>query len=144
MTKKFDFYKASFALPKDVKDKWVAALRSGEYAQCEGRMSREVMLDGYQTTGYCCLGVLEKITIGQVISDGTPSAESANAIGIVFAFKDATEPDGTNNYGEVCGSHFSVSRQGEEVMLTNLNDNGTSFSEIADLIEENVETYERT
>lgn len=41
-------------LPIEFKEKWIAALRSGEYKQTE-----KYLYDGY---GYCCLGVACKIT----------------------------------------------------------------------------------
>lgn len=47
-------------MPQSIKDKWVAALRSGEYKQ-----GQRFLCD--DTTGsYCCLGVLEVITDGEV------------------------------------------------------------------------------
>jgi len=39
---------------QEIKEKWVAALRSGEYKQGTGRLRIEI-IGGYQ---YCCLGVL--------------------------------------------------------------------------------------
>ena len=45
----------------DVKARWVAALRSGEYGQCQGRLA-----DG--KGGYCCLGVLAKVE-GDLVLD---------------------------------------------------------------------------
>lgn len=38
------------------RDKWVEALRSGEFAQCKRRLKREG--DGDIPDSYCCLGVL--------------------------------------------------------------------------------------
>lgn len=47
---------------KEDKARWVAALRSGNYHQCEGTLT-----DG---KGYCCLGVMEKVLgTGQVEED---------------------------------------------------------------------------
>lgn len=37
-------------MDKELKAKWVAALRSGEFKQCKGTLHNGV--------GYCCLGVL--------------------------------------------------------------------------------------
>lgn len=44
---------------KEVKEKWVAALRSGDYKQGFNRL-KTVMndLDGKDVSSYCCLGVL--------------------------------------------------------------------------------------
>ena len=43
-------------MDKKLKARWVAALRSGEYKQCQ-----RVLHDG---VGYCCIGVLETILGG--------------------------------------------------------------------------------
>lgn len=40
-------------MDQELKAKWTAALRSGEYKQGAGRLRRD--------TGYCCLGVLGEI-----------------------------------------------------------------------------------
>lgn len=40
----------------DVKERWVAALRSGEYTQAKGNL--KVKLEGDGRYGHCCLGVL--------------------------------------------------------------------------------------
>lgn len=41
-------------MKKDIKDKWVEALRSGKYKQCTGALCRVY----YNGCAYCCLGVL--------------------------------------------------------------------------------------
>lgn len=41
-------------MDKELKDKWVAALRSGEYKQTKGKFHDTTR----ETGGYCCLGVL--------------------------------------------------------------------------------------
>lgn len=56
-------------LPKKFKEKWVAALRSGEFKQVTGALSAQFVDDTYdknkptETTkiGFCCLGVACKI-----------------------------------------------------------------------------------
>ena len=45
-------------MPKEMKDKWLTALRSGDYEQAQGRLC----VDG----AYCCLGVLQKEVSGEV------------------------------------------------------------------------------
>lgn len=52
----------------EVKAQWVAALRSGEYAQTKGRLR-----DG---SGYCCLGVLCEVAVKEgVIGKPTQGAD---------------------------------------------------------------------
>ena len=50
----------------ELKQKWLAALRSGEYKQCTGSLSGIAMDDS--GVGYCCLGVLAKVAGLYVIS----------------------------------------------------------------------------
>jgi len=45
-------------LTKEQFDKWVAALRSGEYEQGKHRLKKEKLSGGYK---YCCLGVLNAV-----------------------------------------------------------------------------------
>lgn len=52
----------SQSMPKELKAKWVAALRSGEYKQGIGAMRSA-------DDGYCCLGVLEMVAEGKVETD---------------------------------------------------------------------------
>lgn len=47
---------------KSVKAKWIKALRSGKYHQCEGLLKEDITLnDGTEAPGYCCLGVLAEV-----------------------------------------------------------------------------------
>ena len=45
-------------MTQELKEKWVAALRSGEYSQCKASLKEDA---GNGTVGYCCLGVLREI-----------------------------------------------------------------------------------
>lgn len=54
-------------MPGNIADKWLAALRSGEYTQAQ-----EVLFNPH-TNGFCCLGVLQNCISGQIIPD--PSGE---------------------------------------------------------------------
>lgn len=51
-------------LPKEFAEKWVAALRSGEYAQTTGRLA-DLDDEDREPCAYCCLGV------ATIILDGT-------------------------------------------------------------------------
>lgn len=55
-------------MPKETLDKWLAALRSGEYKQTPGVLRS---LDG----GYCCLGVLQHVLDGKVTPDEVDNEE---------------------------------------------------------------------
>lgn len=132
------FEYAAFALPRDVKDTWLTALRSGEYKQ-----GYNVLYDKYED-GYCCLGVLEKAVLGDVDRKktrsgtplGMPRKASCEAMGVVF--QEDRPPVGRCKEAHVSG--FTV----HGGTLPELNDYGSmSFKEIADLIEKHVEVYDR-
>ena len=44
-------------LPKEFKEKWIAALRSGKYVQGEGFLYRRFDDDDHSSECYCCLGI---------------------------------------------------------------------------------------
>lgn len=104
---------------KDIK-KWVAALRSGEYAQGKHRL--------HNADGYCCLGVACKIFIDKpivrrygFIDGGLPSAQP-----------DA--PEWLKNLGT--DIRFKGDEEEKGLFLSYLNDElNYTFDEIADILE---------
>lgn len=132
-----------------VKQKWVAALRSGEFQQCRGTLRKG--------DSYCCLGVLSELAVRDgVISPAAALPETdwranrgegetvfaydneaghlpavvAEWAGLTYDYEDwmtdevVTEPD------------VDPSVNGKE--LSGMNDYGSTFTEIADLIEEHL------
>ena len=93
---------------KELRAKWVAALRSGEFEQGHGTLH----LNGR----YCCLGV------GARIAGFDLSIEQANLDSVYIDFRDAVGLQ--NNLGHFEGGGLAL-----------LNDRGVPFSEIADIIE---------
>jgi hypothetical protein len=54
-------------MPAELADKWLAALRSGEYHQASGMLCRAAGGERHSApTGYCCLGVLQVVADGDV------------------------------------------------------------------------------
>lgn len=113
-------------MPKEMKEKWLAALRGNEYPQ--GYMQ----LQDYNG-GYCCLGVLEMVCDGKV--------ERASMRG---------GPVLTYPTEDWCLSHKVDFSPAEMRILGQMNDGkpdpfsagqigACSFSEIADFIEKEVE-----
>lgn len=103
-------------LPQDIKDKWITALRSGEYKQATG-----ILYDRTKDS-YCCLGVLGKIC--------------GYTENILQNYR-ALERHAFENTPNVCRGHASdnnvVSR------LTRMNDiEQLNFIEISDYIEQNL------
>ena len=110
-------------MKKEIADKWVAALRSGDYKQCKGHLK--------DSTGHCCLGVLSEISgIGE-----WESVEDHD----YFIFKDGSTEK------QVCGVTRKVLKwsglkeslgEFKGGALYELNDRGLAFGGIADVIEE--------
>ena len=111
--------------------KWVEALRSGRFKQGKGRLWNPT------TDEYCCLGVASELYAAEnpeyvVKSDGNNkhygfTVEAGGWIGIL----DPTVSDWLG-LAELDGR---FSRGGLNPSLAGLNDQGSSFQEIADIIE---------
>jgi hypothetical protein len=104
---------------KELKAKWVAALRSGEFKQC-----RQQLVDPV-TGGMCCLGVLR-----HVMSPG--SYESLNGQGKMLAESVAHGLGFRMTDSDRANAGFVITELSEQ------NDGGKSFAEIADFIEANL------
>lgn len=119
----------------ELKTKWIEALRSGRY-----RQAQNVLRD--PSGAMCCLGVL--LDVDQPTGWG---AERINRFHrhcvehVNSSDSDAQDFLGLK-YRESQGLEFSVIRNGDPAkalhVLTEMNDSGRSFSDIADWIEENV------
>jgi hypothetical protein len=136
-------------MPKEIKDLWVAALRSGEdvtrdgvtsweptYEQGKGKLEHVTYKNDTLIKQYCCLGVLQMVCDGRVEykaggmeSALLPSGEWNESHNISF-----------HNSPFRCGASFLV--DGRIYDATELNDNmNYSFAQIADIIEEQVEGF---
>lgn len=103
----------------DYKQKWIAALRSGQYRQAQERLRK----DG----AFCCLGVLCDITKDAVRGDWDDD-DGFNIDGI---YEWQTLPDQV--------SELVALDDDKHDALTHMNDvDGKSFAEIADYIEANL------
>lgn len=110
-------------MDQELKTKWLAALRSGDYKQVNGALESIIWGD---EVGYCCLGVLSKIATGDaegwIRSDGSDLLE-ANQCGIPEKIQDRL----------ACMNDGGYDPDDGEVKLSKHN-----FTEIADWIEENL------
>lgn len=118
------------AMQKDVRDRWVKALRSGDYEQGAGRLCNE--------NKYCCLGVLNDIQGNDfVLEDGVQKYyDIDDKEQYVFALNVGwLESQGLESHDVMTLWLMNDERNasGEHVY---------SFSDIADFIEENVEVVE--
>lgn len=107
---------------KEIKQKWVEALRSGEYEQGTESLRR----DGK----YCCLGVLCDIHAYSLKKEW----ETDNDFYYSYDGASMYLPRAVFNWAGLTGRHPSVNGE----LLANLNDGGTPFTEIADLIEKHL------
>lgn len=116
----------------EIKSEWTAALRSGEYKQGKGCLRSE-------GDKFCCLGVLTDLYAKAVGGQWVEARESKP-----LDFIDA-EGAGTTSYptravqdwaGLPHGNPFVIRGLYGERSLATLNDDGVPFSDIADLIEE--------
>ncbi|MDG4826035.1 hypothetical protein O7635_29655 [Asanoa sp. WMMD1127] len=130
---------------ESVKEQWLTALRSGEYEQAQGTL--------YEDGGYCCLGVLCDIAVkndaipeptdfpyprwdGVIRTDVTRRAYMAEKMVLPAAVAEwagLTDVDPMVNVPEEdYDTELVVS---VEKHLSELNDDGSTFAELADLIE---------
>lgn len=120
-----------------VKAEWLTALRSGDYKQTSGCLRDSV--------GYCCLGVLTNIWASENSVEWR-EGESAYTISLPGTHSEASVmPDFVMRWSHLMHSTGStllgtrketgVSQEEFYVNLGNLNDNGFTFEQIADVIE---------
>lgn len=114
-----------------VKRKWVKALRSGEYEQTVGELVDGVVDDSTFTPSYCCLGVL--------LAECRPeSIQVKKDYGYTYlGVKEFDTPPNISLVADDLAILWGVTEEHQEV-LSNMNDDGKSFSAIADYIEENL------
>lgn len=113
-----------YKLPKDFTERWIKALRSGEYTQGTHYLARKTIVG----CEYCCIGVA-----GLVAGVKTEIMERKNLFG-------------SGNYNDIqrksIPEELRTKRKGVDqlpVKLSQMNDHGKTFPEIADWIEQNVE-----
>lgn len=99
---------------------WVEALRSGKYEQASGHLRT--------TEGYCCLGVLADIAGAKWRPDG---------FGAFYAEVDCwgSRSIAPSFVRAFVGLKDECGMFGDDDTLAERNDSGTTFSEIADIIE---------
>lgn len=113
---------------KEIADKWVAALRSGEYKQ-----SRYSLTDGQ---GFCCLGVLCDLAR----KEGLGNFDNGEFISAINEddYSSSHLPKVVSDWADIDTSGGYVPSLGNSLM--HLNDNGQTFEYLADVIEQNYES----
>ena len=112
-----------------VKELWLTALRSGDYARAEGKLS-----DGI---GYCCLGVLCDIASKQGLGRWDSDLDFYRRyVDIGGDYSQATLTEGVKEWSGLSDyvGRFE-SGGGHAMSLAAMNDGGASFAMLADTIE---------
>jgi hypothetical protein len=115
-------------MDKTLVEKWVAALRSGEYQQGVGRLRRA-------DNTFCCLGVAYDL----LVREGKAPPWYYDSTKATYFIPDWTNFDLPVPYDTLFGIAGSAISQDN---LISLNDGGTPFAEIADYIERGVLGHE--
>jgi hypothetical protein len=116
-------------LPKTIKTRWLKALRSGKYKQGPGYLKQGYADYPDDPEKYCCLGVLcymPRSPVDLSFAGMGESIEEDMVSKALYRVLDQTTLD-----HDSCGSTV----QGYLILL---NDQGASFADIADWIEENL------
>ena len=103
-------------MPKELKQKWIDALRSGEYPQTVGTLCN--------VNGFCCLGVLEYVAVGAIELHPDRGTSAAMPSDDFYA---------RNNITDVYEGFITPAA------LSRVNDDRVTFLEIADDIESYVD-----
>lgn len=103
----------------ELKAKWIAALRSGEYKQGMGGLRRYV----YGDVVYCCLGVVCEV-MGYHYRSEVYETETGHVVHVDKL---------------VVGDFENELALKQQAHLAEMNDRGWTFTDIADWIEANVE-----
>lgn len=110
---------------------WVVALRSGDFSQGKGSLKRKAG-DGFN---HCCLGIA--CELNSISNEENDHSKPSDRCSYLFDFgTQATSsfPDSSwfkRVYGFIPFNDFG----GDRTALSNLNDDGYSFAQIADVIE---------
>lgn len=125
----------------EVKQKWVEALRSGRYFRGMSALRLPDKLSGGSV--YCCLGVLCDIAVRDNIISEPIFVENQEAYGYGGYQEVSFLPEEVISWADLtCANPPLTDKDGNLVeidghnSLAQLNDVGTSFKEIADIIEE--------
>lgn len=120
----------------EIKERWLEALRSGNYEQ-----GRRVLRS--TDDHYCCLGVLCDLAAQEGVVEARQSSETglwhyvgAEAYDEWRFGSSTTLPKAVAVWAELDDNNPSVIAGDEDRSLAGINDEGADFAEIADLIEE--------
>lgn len=136
-------------MKREIKDKWLAALRSGDYTQGVDRLVTEKD-DG--SRAYCCLGVLCDLAVKDGVIEDAEAPDFTGSDRIMrYGTEWSTLPEPVKEWAGLEDSNPDIPREivGEELSgfagyvatgtpsIAEINDSGeANFNRIADIIEE--------
>ena len=123
-------------MDEKVKILWVKALKSGEFKQIKTRLH-----DG---EGFCALGVLAALAMNEGICTYSPKKEAFDGRWETLSYnimKWANIAQFDDEFLEPGAGKIKFIYKGKETSITDLNDNGLSFEEIADVIEKHWRSF---
>jgi hypothetical protein len=109
-------------MKKEIADKWIEALRSGEYKQGTGTLQNKC--------GYCCLGVLCKLAE----REGVPVAHDLDNF-LRTGYLKGNMLDTQESVKYWANLHSNDGSINSDLSLARENDKWVDFNEIADMIE---------
>ena len=114
-------------MKREIAEKWVEALRNGEYTQAAGKLANS------ERTEHCCLGVLCETAIKEGLKlDVSPSLSSTT-------YFDAEEDNLPESVLDWAGMESALGSYPDGRALVVLNDEGHPFEQIANVIEQHWE-----
>lgn len=108
---------------QQIKQRWIAALRSGEYQQVTGKLHND--------RGFCCLGVLCDLYAKEQNVEWHKSHHFYKIFGV-----ETILPYEVVKWSNLEGKNPTALVDGDSKNLSNLNDIGYTFEQLAQLIEE--------
>lgn len=116
-------------MKQDIAVKWVEALRSGKYQQARSRL--------YDGEGYCCLGVLCEVMGHKFTKQPNGSFSIAGSDSVLpDVVEEAAGMNSRNGHSRKI-ILYGPSNARHSNLLSEANDDGATFAQIADHIENN-------
>ena len=118
----------------EIKARWVAALRSGEYEQGQGRLHAT----SADRIFFCCLGVLCDLANKENIVSTVEAYTTSDGVSMIYDDDESWLPTSVVQWSGVdAQGTFNDGLDNQEFStLAYLNDNGATFDHIAEVIEE--------
>jgi hypothetical protein len=110
-----------------IKQKWLSALRSGDYQQTQGRLRKE--------DKFCCLGVLCDLYGKENNVEWEINEDSGK---YMYEKHFTVLPPSVIGWAGVGVQNPNINAKRTTTTLASLNDNGYTFNEISDVIEEHL------